>query len=611
MFKRTAFAPVSARIWTATLSPDQRTDGDDKVKDVVEDDAKRRLKLLKLGKLWARHDRVGHRLDDELRGIRVRVDVVHADKGLQEADDDEQQQREEDQGFLHHDLDDDQHDAEEAEGVEVEQQSAPEQGRAEGEEVVAQMVVPGPLVRAAVARSRQGQNAEDEGRRQEGVEGQVEDVPEGDVVAADLPQLDELVQDEAQGEDVEDALDDVNVAGLVDRVDDLRVEDQEQDREEGLDGILILRHPHAIGVEVIPVVRARALVVVNEAGRIEVVLDEPAAPEVDDALLVSRRADDAERMGVHGTFDDVGTRRLVSVSHVRKASKQDLALEVVLVFFRLDAVSGQARSVARGRRPKRASEHADSQVLGQHLRRRRSGHMQLRVIQLQPIRPSACQPRRQERAGIRIRRLLLEPLLTDHQTENDACSIVLAGSGLGRLLDLRRDDGTVGTRDHGLVQLVRDDLFDEVLESQSDLGNLLRRDGRAGLIIMDGQDWGRYAVSRSPIVLSPADETPAAYDVDAPEYGSREGFRDRGAVSTEPLSLACRRAEMYQLSAARRSTVLTARTTKPDGQLPWTGTCSLMGGRQSSGSSSGPRTTSGLCNQELGRAQQAGGVSLA
>lgn len=49
--------------------------------------------------------------------------------------------------------------------------------------------------------------ARDEGDHEQDVEGAVEDVPEAEVVAADFVELAQLVEHEAEGEDVEEAFD--------------------------------------------------------------------------------------------------------------------------------------------------------------------------------------------------------------------------------------------------------------------------------------------------------------------------------------------------------------------------------------------------------------------
>jgi hypothetical protein len=127
------------------------------------------------------HDGVQHGLDDEARvGELVVGRDVHADEGLQEAD----QEGEEDERLAHHDFEHNQHGAEEAVCVQVQQQSHVEHGRRRGQEIVAELVelVAEGLVAAMTVRYE----AEDKRDGEQGIEGQIEDVPEADVVAADL-----------------------------------------------------------------------------------------------------------------------------------------------------------------------------------------------------------------------------------------------------------------------------------------------------------------------------------------------------------------------------------------------------------------------------------------
>ena len=98
-------------------------------------------KVVESFKLRRLHDGVQHGLHDE-------ADVVHdlvfgnveTHERLEEADKDDKQQKEEDEGLAKHDFQHHQHGAEEAESIKVEQQTHPEHGRCEGEEVVAQLV---------------------------------------------------------------------------------------------------------------------------------------------------------------------------------------------------------------------------------------------------------------------------------------------------------------------------------------------------------------------------------------------------------------------------------------------------------------------------------------
>ena len=116
------------------------TNHDHKRKNIIQHDPKRRGEILKPIKIRTPHDDIGHALQDESRDGFVIVDLVHADERLQEADDDDGEEGEEDEGFFHHDFEDDKHGAEEAKGVEVEEEAEVEHWGREGEEVVGESV---------------------------------------------------------------------------------------------------------------------------------------------------------------------------------------------------------------------------------------------------------------------------------------------------------------------------------------------------------------------------------------------------------------------------------------------------------------------------------------
>lgn len=148
----------------------QLTNHDNEIEQIVQDDTKRRRKVLEQLEIRALHDAVRHALDDRPRDRNPEIRLVHPDKRLEEADEDEEQQREEDDALLHHNLEHHQHCAEEAERVEEEQQAHPEHGRREREEVVAQSVEVPPLLVVHVGGMRQRDHAEDERDRQERVQ---------------------------------------------------------------------------------------------------------------------------------------------------------------------------------------------------------------------------------------------------------------------------------------------------------------------------------------------------------------------------------------------------------------------------------------------------------
>lgn len=152
----------------------------------------------------------------------------------------------------------------------------------------------------------EGDHPRYEGDAQEGVQGAVEDVPEPDIIPPHLPELDCLVRDEAKRHHIQHPLHHIQIPRRIDRVDRRRIQHQIQEREEYLHGVLVHGRAHPVGVEVLPEPRVGFSGPGDEVGGVGVVLDEPAAPEVGDAFLVARGADDAEGVQVDGAFDGVG-----------------------------------------------------------------------------------------------------------------------------------------------------------------------------------------------------------------------------------------------------------------------------------------------------------------
>lgn len=285
------------------------TDRDNKVENIIQDNAERRCKLLEACEVWTLHDAVDHRLHDEARHLSViLVRLVHANERLQKPDHDDEQQREEDQRLFHHDLEHHQHRPEEAERIEVKKQAHPEHGRAEGQEIIAQLVEPSPLALAVrvIERFPERDHPRHERYRQQGVQRAVEHVPKAQVMPSYLPQLVGLVADEAERHDIQYALHHIQVARGVDRIDCARVQCQKEHREEDLHGVLVAGGAHAVRVQVGPVVRRGFGLVLGEGGGIRFRLDEPATPEVGDAALVAGGPEDEEGVLVDGALDDIG-----------------------------------------------------------------------------------------------------------------------------------------------------------------------------------------------------------------------------------------------------------------------------------------------------------------
>ena len=227
---------------------EELTNHNNKREDIIKNDPKRRRELLEPGEIRGLHHAIGHGLQDESRHLGIIVHLVHSYKRLQEAHHDDDQQREENKRFLHHDLQHDEHGAEEAECVEVEQQAHPEHGCAEGEEVVGELVEVGAFSFTRVVA--EGDHAGDKGSAEQGVESQVEDVPEADVVAAYLVEFGDFIEEEARRHEVEHPLHDVEVARVVDRVDGDGVQYEVEHGEEDLHGVLVQRRAHPVRVQV-------------------------------------------------------------------------------------------------------------------------------------------------------------------------------------------------------------------------------------------------------------------------------------------------------------------------------------------------------------------------
>ena len=158
-------------------------------------------------------------MDDERGDILIVVNLIKADEGLEEADDDNDEEGEEDQRFLHHDFDDHQHGAEKAKGVKVQEETHPEHRGRKGEEIVRELVEFDSFFITGIGRVGECDKPEDEGEGEESVESAVKGVPEAKVIASDFPEFGRFVADKACRHEVEDALDDIQIAGSVDGVD--------------------------------------------------------------------------------------------------------------------------------------------------------------------------------------------------------------------------------------------------------------------------------------------------------------------------------------------------------------------------------------------------------
>lgn len=133
--------------------------------------------------------------------------MVQTNECLEEANADNDQKHEENGRLAHHDLHNHHHRAEEAEGIEIEQETSPEQWRGAGKEVVRELVESMAIL--CIQRVTEGNHPQHEGCGEDTVQREVEDVPEANVISSHLPDLRELIAKEAKGEDVQQALDSI------------------------------------------------------------------------------------------------------------------------------------------------------------------------------------------------------------------------------------------------------------------------------------------------------------------------------------------------------------------------------------------------------------------
>jgi len=236
----------------------------------------------------------------------------------------------------------------------------------------------------------EGNHAQHERDSEKGIEGAVEHVPEGDVEAADLPELVGFVAYEANGEDVQQALDNIKITCRVDGVDGARVESEVNKGEGNLHPVLVAWDAHTVWVQMRPVACVGLVLEVDEAAGVFVVLHDPTAPEVVDALLVSRRADDGNGMKVDCLLDSVRRRCGLAVDEGRVPLEQHLFEEVVHVFLGFD------------------------EALRHHLSGNSAHIVQVGIPELGS-------------------RLLLEPLLHHQQAEDNASLVLLSTGRCGRV----------------------------------------------------------------------------------------------------------------------------------------------------------------------------------
>ena len=86
----------------------------------------------------------------------------------------------------------------------------------------------------------------------------------------------------------------------------------------------------------VPIVGVGLVLPGDEVGRVLIILDQPAAPQILDAFLIAGRADDAKSMEVDRSFDSVRRLRLLAIDHDRVSFQQQIVQQIFLVLFRLD-----------------------------------------------------------------------------------------------------------------------------------------------------------------------------------------------------------------------------------------------------------------------------------
>ena len=97
------------------------TNHDHEREDVVEYQSERWCEIVKSFKVGTLHDTIQHCFEDKARHIRIVVHLIHTDECLKKPDHDDNEQRKENKRFLHHHFQYDEHGAEEAKRIQIEQ----------------------------------------------------------------------------------------------------------------------------------------------------------------------------------------------------------------------------------------------------------------------------------------------------------------------------------------------------------------------------------------------------------------------------------------------------------------------------------------------------------
>ena len=87
-----------------------------------------------------------------------------------------------------------------------------------------------------------------------------------------------------------------------------------------------------------PIVCLSFVLVGHEVDRVGLILNEPASPEIGDALLVTRRTNYSESVQVDSTFNNVSRFSLLAGDEDGVALQQGLLKEKILILLGLDAL---------------------------------------------------------------------------------------------------------------------------------------------------------------------------------------------------------------------------------------------------------------------------------
>ena len=109
-----------------------------------------------------------------------------------------------------------------------------------------------------------------------------------------FPKLAHFIENEARCHDIQDSLHNIQIPRPVYGIDRSCIQRQVTHADEDLNGILILRRTHPIGIQMTPIINIRLVLERDEVQRILIVLDEPTTPQMRNAFLIARGANHAQ-----------------------------------------------------------------------------------------------------------------------------------------------------------------------------------------------------------------------------------------------------------------------------------------------------------------------------